>query len=269
MKFQILGSSSAGNAAIIRTPQTKVLIDAGFSAKKLSSLLREVDEKLDSIDAVFFTHEHGDHTAGLKGLSRFAHISFFSNKDTADHLQKRLDRPVKWKIFETGNTFAYKDLEVTPFSVPHDAYDPVGYVFKNLSEEAQSSFKSVAWATDLGHLPSHVQERLKTVEILVIESNYDKETLEANIERPWSVKQRIKSRHGHLSNDAAFDFITSMKGEAAWKQVFLVHLSKDCNSVAKVRNKFQPLLFANNPFSIEIIDPEHNGVPIINYCQMD
>jgi len=269
MKFQILGSSSAGNAAIIRTPQAKALIDAGFSAKKLGSLLQEIDEELDSIDAVFFTHEHGDHTAGLRGLSRFAQVTFFSNKDTAEHLQKKLDRSVKWQIFETGRTFIYRDLEVTSFSIPHDAYDPVGYIFKDLSEAAQSPLKSVAWVTDLGYVSGLVQERIKTVETLVIESNYDEKMLEEDSERPWSVKQRIKSRHGHLSNEAAFNFITSVRGEVAWKQVFLVHLSKDCNSVAKVREKFQPLLFANNPFSIEIIDPEYNNVPLKNYCQMD
>lgn len=268
MEFQILGSSSAGNAAIIRTPQAKVLIDAGFSAKRLKILLQEVGETLDSINAVFFTHEHGDHTAGLRGLSRFPQVIFFSNKDTADCLQKKLDRTVKWQIFENGTTFAYKDLEIMPFSVPHDAYDPVGYVFKDLNESAQSPLKSLGWVTDLGHIPTLVRERVKLVETLVIESNYDEETLDADVNRPWSVKQRIKSRHGHLSNQATFEFILSMREEAAWKQIFLAHLSRDCNSVAKVKKLFQPLLFDNNLFTIDVIDPEYTGVPLPTYSQI-
>lgn len=246
-KFQILGSSSSGNSALLSTPNTNVLIDVGFTGKKIEALLSSVGQNIDDIDGVFLTHEHGDHSAGVKGLSRKTHLQFFANRDTANSLQSKIARPVNWHLFETGTTFQYKDLEITSFSIPHDAYDPVGYIFRH-------GERSLAWVTDLGYIPKLVQEKISQVEILILESNYDEILLDEDTKRPWSIKQRIKGRHGHLSNTAAFDFISTTNAPR-WEQIYLAHLSRDCNNIGKIKTLFAPLLCSNNSFKIDIINP--------------
>lgn len=246
-QFQILGSSSNGNSAFLSTPNTKILIDVGFTGKKIETLLKSINQNIDDIDAVFLTHEHGDHSAGIKGLSRKNHLQFFANRDTANSLQSKISRPINWHLFETGTSFQYKDLEITSFSIPHDAYDPVGYIFRHHE-------RSLAWVTDLGYIPQLVQEKICQVEILILEANYDETLLNEDTKRPWSIKQRIKGRHGHLSNNAAFDFISTTNAPS-WKQIYLAHLSRDCNNVGKIKDLFAPLLCPKNHFKIEIINP--------------
>lgn len=255
LNFQILGSSSAGNASFLSTPETKILIDVGFTGKKIEELLAGIGQNIDDIDAVFLTHEHGDHCSGVKGLARIDELRFFANRDTANAIQAKMTRRVNWHLFETGTSFQYKDLEITTFSIPHDAYDPVGYIFKQQD-------KSLAWVTDLGYIPKLVQEKIRDVEILVLEANYDEELLDEDTKRPWSIKQRIKGRHGHLSNKAAFEFISSINNPA-WKQVILAHLSRDCNNIERIKSLFAPLLSHTHPFSIEIINPNESPIPSI------
>lgn len=253
--FQILGSSSAGNCSFLSTPQTKILIDVGFTGKRIEELLKSIGQDIEEIDAIFLTHEHSDHCTGVKGLARKEELHFFANKDTANAIQSKMTRKVYWHLFETGMTFQYRDLEITTFSIPHDAYDPVGYIFK-------CGERSLAWVTDLGYIPKLVQEKIRDVEILVLEANYDEGLLEEDTKRPWSIKQRIKGRHGHLSNDAAFEFISSVNNPG-WKQVYLAHLSRDCNNVEKLKNLFSPLLHSNSKFEIEIINPNESPINLI------
>src|SRR5262245_6225066 len=122
-RFRILGSGSAGNAALLQTDDTRVLVDAGFSARRLGELLAETGDSLQRIDAILLTHEHGDHAAALTGLARFPHIKVFANRATAQALQRPLKHRVDWHLFETGGTFAFRDLEISSFAVPHDAQD--------------------------------------------------------------------------------------------------------------------------------------------------
>lgn len=264
MRFQILGSSSSGNCALLTTAGCKILIDAGFSARKIKLMLESVGESLDSIDAVFLTHEHGDHTAGIRGLAKRAHISVFANRDTAFAVQQRFkDSKPQWKLFETGSSFAYRDLQVTPFSVPHDAHDPVGFVFESGDGSLFSPRRSVAWLTDLGHLPKLAREKVRNVDLLVLEANYDSELLENDEKRPWSVKQRIRGRHGHLSNSAALELLTEEESPR-WRQVFLAHLSRDCNSLDIVKRTFEPLRQSGKKFSINVVDPNNGTCPAVD-----
>lgn len=233
MRFTILGSSSSGNCSLLVTDHCKVLIDAGYSGKQLCSLLASVGESIEQIDAVFITHEHSDHASGIRGLSKFQHLEFYANRETAKAVQSKLTKRPTWKLFETGATFEFKDLEVTSFSIPHDAYDPVGFVFKNGNGDLLTPHRSLAWATDLGYVSELVRERIRHVDVLVLEANHDADMLTEDTKRPWSVKQRIIGRHGHLSNRAAKELLDSME-EPWWKKVYLAHLSKDCNSVEKV-----------------------------------
>ena len=253
VEFQILGSSSGGNCALLQTGQTKVLVDVGFSAKRIGCLLESVSESLDAIDAVFLTHEHSDHAQGIRGLAKRADLPVFANRDTADAVQAKATKPVNWKVFQTGTEFTFRDLKVRSFALPHDAYDPVGFTF-NWGEEGDlfTPPRSLAWVTDLGYVPEHVKEHIRHVQTLVIEANYDEELLERDERRPWSTKQRIRGRHGHLSNNAAFDLVAELSPKSRLEKVYLAHLSKDCNNAHLVRDKFASL---SRNLSIEVIDP--------------
>lgn len=253
VEFQILGSSSGGNCALLQTGQTKVLVDVGFSAKRIGCLLESVGESLDAIDAVFLTHEHSDHAQGIRGLAKRADLPVFANRDTADAVQARATKPINWKVFQTGTEFTFRDLKVRSFALPHDAYDPVGFTF-NWGEEGDlfTPPRSLAWVTDLGYVPEHVKEHIRHVQTLVIEANYDEELLERDERRPWSTKQRIRGRHGHLSNNAAFDLVAELSPKSRLEKVYLAHLSKDCNNAHLVRDKFASL---SRSLFIEVIDP--------------
>ena len=255
--FKILGSSSNGNAAFLNTGHSKILIDAGFSGKRIRRQLQAIGESLDKLDAVFLTHEHSDHSAGIRGISQKANIPIFANRDTADAIQGKLKKDIYWKIFETGAEFEFRDLKIRSYSLPHDAYDPVGFSFFWGQGEADLFTKpgSLAWVTDLGYIPAHVGQQLLKVESLIIESNFDETLLEKDTKRPWATKQRIKGRHGHLSNTVTFDFLLENIGKSKIKTLYLAHLSKDCNSVDLVLAKSKELIKRYSFLDIHVVDP--------------
>lgn len=259
VEFQILGSSSGGNCALLQTGHSKVLVDVGFSAKRIACLLEAAGESLEAIDAVFLTHEHSDHAQGIRGLAKRADLPVFANRDTAEAVQAKLNKPVNWQIFQTGTGFHFRDLKVRSFALPHDAYDPVGFTF-HWGEEGDlfSPPRSLAWVTDLGYVPEHVREHIRQVHTLVIEANYDEDLLERDERRPWSTKQRIRGRHGHLSNHAAFELIEELSRGSLLEKVYLAHLSKDCNNVTLVRDKFASL---EGTLCIDVVDPESGIAP--------
>lgn len=224
MRVQVLGSSSSGNCSLLSTPDATILVDVGFSGKKILEKLAAINVSIEDVDAVFITHEHSDHATGIRGLSKFEHLEFFANRETADFLGKNLRKPIQWRLFESGSSFEFKNLNVESFAVPHDAYDPVGFLF-----ECRETQKSAAWATDMGYMPQFIQQTLLRPDFLLLEANYDESLLEADTKRPWSIKQRIRSRHGHLSNEAAIAYLSDFLPKSNWKKIFLGHLSKDCN----------------------------------------
>ncbi|MDR2863384.1 MAG: MBL fold metallo-hydrolase [Puniceicoccales bacterium] len=228
-RFHILGSSSSGNCALLVTPGARILIDAGFSARRIKQALLHVGENIEDIDAVFITHEHSDHISGVPGLARLKRPVFFANQETARAVDDTCEaaRP-RWKIFETGTTFHFQGVTISAFSIPHDAADPVGYTFTFGGGDSSSPQETLAWVTDLGYVPQLVREKLKPVDYLVLESNYDP-TMLANSPRPPSLKQRIKGRHGHLSNDLALELLMTLENDRL-RRVFLAHLSRECNT---------------------------------------
>ncbi len=234
MAFGILGSGSSGNSALLVTPEARILVDAGFSARKLAQLLAGFGESLDRIDAVFLTHEHGDHAAGIDGLRKFPALPIFANAATARAVQKGLAHPPNWRLFETGAAFRFRDLEIRSFSVPHDAHDPVGFRFTwGRADDLFEARRSLAWLTDLGHVPPHLHEQVRGCDVVVLEANHCPKLLEADSRRPWSLKQRIAGRHGHLSNAAARELLAAV-ASPSWRRIYLTHLSRDCNSPAAV-----------------------------------
>ena len=264
LRFQILGTSSSGNCALIETQKTRVLLDAGFSGRRLEKLLKEIGKPIESIDAVFLTHEHGDHTAGLRGLSKHRHLQFFANFGTAQVAQRKLTRDLQWKIFETGTTFQFKDLTVQTVLLPHDAMEPVGFKFQTGGDDLFDPPGSLAWITDLGHVPTALAEMVRDVQLLVLEANHDPDLLDCDTKRPYSVKQRITGRHGHLSNRAAWEFLSSVENPE-WQRVLLVHLSKDCNHPERV---LKAMGNGQCQWPVECLDPEKLIFPEIDLAAL-
>jgi phosphoribosyl 1,2-cyclic phosphodiesterase len=171
--------------------------------------------------AILLTHEHSDHTAGISVLHRRHKLALYANSGTIDRFSKEEDgERLQWNVFQTGAPFELGDLRVEPFSVPHDALDPVGFIFSTQSLK-------IGVVTDMGMATTLIRERLRRCQALVVEANHDLHMLK-NSGRPWSLIQRILSRQGHLSNEA----LAEMLGEIGHQQmtdVFLAHLSRDCN----------------------------------------
>ncbi len=219
----MLGSGSAGNSALVATDHCRLLIDGGLSARQLVLRLALCGVTPNELDGVLITHEHGDHVCGLEVLCRKFQIPIYCNALTAEAIRYgSLGAHRNWRIFRTGATFSICDITVETFPVPHDAVEPVGYSF-------HANGSALGYITDLGHATRLAIERLRAVQTLVIETNHDEKLLQDDPHRPWPVKQRIQSRHGHLSNAAAAAVITQLlPGEIA--RVVLGHLSRDCNS---------------------------------------
>lgn len=249
--FEILGSSSAGNCALLTSGQCRVLIDAGFSGKRICTLLEQRNLRLQDIDAVFLTHEHSDHAQGVRGLAKAAHLRFYATLATAKAVQRDLTRQVNWHFFESGQSFNFSDLHIQTLTIPHDAYDPVAYVMRWGGEDLFHPHRSVAWLTDLGYIPNGCARWVSDVDELVIEANHDLEMLQNDTKRPYSLKQRISGRHGHLSNADCLKFLDAVPNPR-WQQVHLAHISRDCNSTDLVRR-----MFTSTPrsYQIHVIDP--------------
>lgn len=255
MRFCILGSGSSGNAALLVTENTRVLVDAGFSARRLGLMLEAAGESLARVDAVFLTHEHGDHAAGIEGLKKFPHLRVYANEATARAVQGGLRHRPDWQIFQTGARFRFRDLEVESFAVPHDAQDPVGFRFTDgVDGDLLAPRRSLAWLTDLGHAPQNVRECIRECEVVVVEANHCPELLKADLRRPWSTKQRIAGRHGHLSNVAACALLSEV-ASPRWRRIYLTHLSRDCNSRAAVELAFAGVRSALHACEFAVVEP--------------
>lgn len=221
----ILGSGSAGNCALVETPQTRLLVDGGLSAKQIALRLAQCGVNPLEIDGILLTHEHGDHAGALDVWCKQFATPIYCNRLTAEVLQSESSAKSRrdWKLFVTGSEFTIKDITVETFPVPHDAVEPVGFVLHHGNE-------TLGVLTDLGVATKLVQERVRAAQTLLIETNHDEKLLQNDTKRPWSVKQRIMSRHGHLSNAAAAEVLAELLAAGRLRRAVLGHLSRDCNS---------------------------------------
>jgi phosphoribosyl 1,2-cyclic phosphodiesterase len=255
MRFCILGSGSSGNAALLVTENSRVLVDAGFSARRLGTMLEAVGESLARIDAVFLTHEHGDHAAGIEGLKKFPQLRIFANNATARAVQDGLEHRPDWQIFQTGARFTFRDLMVESFAVPHDAQEPVGFRFTSGHDgDLFTPRRSIAWLTDLGHAPQNIHECIRECEVVVVEANHCPELLKNDVRRPWSLKQRISGRHGHLSNLATCELLAAV-ASPRWRRIYLTHMSRECNSRAAVELAFADIRTTLSPCEFSVVEP--------------
>ena len=222
----MLGSGSGGNSALVATDHCRVLVDGGLSARQIVFRLEQCGVTPEQLDGVLLSHEHGDHVCGLEVLCRKFDIPIYCNALTAEAIRCdcSLDRHRNWRIFRTGAEFSICDTTIQIFPVPHDAVDPVGFAF-------HAGSGSLGFITDLGYAPRVIIERLRDVRTIVIETNHDEKLLQNDSHRPWPVKQRIQSRHGHLSNTAAASVIEQLL-PGKIERVVLGHLSRDCNTPA-------------------------------------
>ncbi|MCI5052983.1 MAG: MBL fold metallo-hydrolase [Simkaniaceae bacterium] len=218
--FCPLASGSKGNAIYIGSDETKLLIDAGISVKALKERLNSIGVAIEDLDAVLISHEHSDHIRALPVLCRKYSIPILANSDTARALLEHLTVRPKFKIFTTGESFHFGDIEVHPFSIQHDTLDPVAFTFK-MGE------MKIGVCTDLGFVTTLVRSHLKECDYLMIESNHEPDLVHAS-SRPPVYKQRVLSRQGHLSNAACAELIADVY-HPGLKQVYLAHLSEECN----------------------------------------
>jgi phosphoribosyl 1,2-cyclic phosphodiesterase len=246
LRFTILGSGSSGNCAYLETDQTRILVDAGFSAKQIELRLASIGRSVADVQAIFLTHEHSDHVCGLPVLAKRHAIPVYCNRLTAEYLAPQMPAFTNWRLFESGATVEVGDLKINSFSVPHDAYDPVGFMFYH-------ALGNIGFLTDLGYATKLVIERVRDARALVLEANHDLRLLQEDTKRPWSVKQRILSRHGHLSNDAAAEVAAEVVTDVL-EDLYLGHLSLDCNSPLHARTTVGQKLAAAGRPSVRLHD---------------
>ena len=221
MKFCSLSSGSSGNCQYIEYKDTKIIIDAGLSGKKIEENLEKIGVKASDIDAVFVTHEHIDHIKSVGVLSRRHNLKVFSNMMTLDGMLptvKKLD-PKNTFIFENRKSFTFKDLEIMPISTFHDCASGCGFVIKGN--------KKISLLTDTGWVNQDAMEKMDGSELFYLESNHDVDML-VHGSYPYPTKQRILSTKGHLSNENAAE-VLSMILKKKQEQVLLGHLSTDNN----------------------------------------
>jgi phosphoribosyl 1,2-cyclic phosphodiesterase len=223
----MLASGSRGNCAVVASAQTKILVDAGISARETFKRIRSLGEDPRLLSAILITHEHSDHVYGLATLAKRLKVPVFMTGATQQVWARAVrnekgERPKleKFERFESGCSFQVGDIAVQPFTIPHDAADPVGFTFR-------AEGVKIGLATDLGYIPVSVRDHLRGCDVLIMESNHDLEMLRGG-PYPWSVKQRVMSRVGHLSNEALADFFSSDYDNSA-TFVVLAHLSEQNN----------------------------------------
>ena len=219
--FCPLASGSKGNAIFFGTEQTRILIDMGISLGALVKKLAEIGIAIETIQAVLITHEHTDHIKGLSLLTQKWNVPVLANAETAKGIVQALNIRPRFKLFTTGEPFSFGDLEVLPFSIPHDTLDPVGFVIKAMG-------RKIGFCTDLGHVTSHVRKMLEKCDYLYLEANHQISMVHA-CPRPQIYKQRVLSKQGHLSNQECAQLLAALAHKDL-KHVHLAHLSSECNS---------------------------------------
>jgi phosphoribosyl 1,2-cyclic phosphodiesterase len=221
VQLTILGSGSEGNGAYLETDEVRLLIDAGLSGRQIRQRMAPLARAPETLHGILITHEHSDHIAGLTGLAARMDVPIYCNRSTKEAIEAQLHIQINARIFTTGGSFEIGDVTVETFSIPHDACDPVGFMVRTPSG-------NIGFLTDLGHATKLVVERVRAANVLLLEANHDVQMLQNDPRRPWSLKQRILSRHGHLSNDAAADVAEQILAPGL-RRLYLGHLSRDCN----------------------------------------
>ena len=241
LNFCSLYSGSSGNSLFVETSNTKVLIDAGVSSKKIEKALNDIHIEPSSLDGILVTHEHTDHVQGLGTLSKKFDLPVFVNQETLDAMPKQRDKIASKNIktFKISDKFSIGDLEIKPFSIPHDAMNPCGF---NIWKEN----KKISIATDIGHMTNNILKDLEESLFIMLEANYDPEVLRCS-SYPFTLKSRIAGPIGHLSNEMAGKTICHLL-KSGLKSAMLGHLSKESNFPELAYQTVMDELISNNSF---------------------
>ena len=232
MKVSVLSSGSDGNATLIYDGQTYVLVDIGISPRRISKLIQPFGISLDDIGALFITHSHSDHFAGLESFAKKHSIPIFASEETASSIDLSIGRNLEkqgisldWNFLENGSNFIYSQMSITCFEVPHDANGTLAFTFENADSK-------LGIATDLGIVTNPVKYHLRDCSALILEMNHDAAMLRDS-DRPPMLKSRISSKLGHLSNDQAVELLEECD-MGRLRLLFPAHLSSECNDLSCV-----------------------------------
>ena len=237
--FCSLYSGSSGNSLFIETQNTKLLVDAGVSSKKIEKALNDINVDPNSLDGILITHEHTDHVQGLGTLSKKFDLPVFVNQETLDAMPKQRDKIAdkNIKTFKVTDKFEIGDLEIKPFSIPHDAANPCGF---NIWKDN----KKISIATDIGHMTNPILKNLEESLFIMLEANYDPEVLRCS-SYPFTLKSRIAGPTGHLPNEMAGKTISHLL-KSGLKNAMLGHLSKESNFPELAYQTVMDELISNN-----------------------
>jgi phosphoribosyl 1,2-cyclic phosphodiesterase len=222
INFCSLYSGSTGNCLYINSNGTSILVDAGVSLKKIEQALTSINDNITNIKAILVTHEHSDHILSIATISNKYNIPVYANSETWTAMpntsMKILDS--NKKTFNISKSFFIDNIEICPFSTPHDAANPCGF---NITSNGQK----ISIATDLGHITTDIYNNLENSSFVLLESNYDPEILKCS-SYPYILKRRIASDNGHLTNEEAGKTICKLM-QTGLKTAMLGHLSKENN----------------------------------------
>jgi len=216
-----LASGSKGNCIYFGTKKTKILIDAGLSGKATKEKLQQIGVNLEEIQAILVSHEHTDHISGLKTLALKYGIPVLANSETAKGIYQTFHDCPQFKIFTTGESFIFGDVQIHPFSIQHDTPDPVAFTLK-------TDGLKIGICTDLGFATTLVRNHLKECDYLFVEANHQPSMVFAS-SRPLIYKQRVLGRNGHLSNESCAELLAEVL-HPKLRHIHLAHLSQECNS---------------------------------------
>ena len=233
MRFASLGSGSRGNAWVIESGRSRVLLDCGFSLSATMQRLARFGLDAANLDAILVTHEHTDHAGGVFRLARRYGLTVCLSHGTLSALGDAAAAGCRLQLLHAGEPFALGDLQVEPFTIPHDAREPLQFVFGNGAVR-------LGFLTDAGHVSAHVEQVLRGCEGLVLESNHDPELLRTG-RYHHALKARVAGRHGHLSNDEAAALLSRLAGPHL-RQVVAAHLSEENNRPELARAAFAGVL---------------------------
>jgi phosphoribosyl 1,2-cyclic phosphodiesterase len=224
LRFCSLASGSSGNCHFLASNTFGMLIDAGLTGKKIVQSLEAIGEEAKHIRGILVTHEHSDHIKGVGILSRRFNLPIYANINTWKGMKGKIGAidEENMRYFKTGKEFCIEDIRIKPYSISHDALDPVAFSFSH--DQAKVSI-----ATDLGYVNEETKQEIKDSDLLMLEANHDVEMLKMG-RYPWYLKKRVMGAQGHLSNDMAGQVIAEiLENDSPLTNVLLGHLSKENN----------------------------------------
>lgn len=260
MKVTVLASGSKGNSTYIETSKTKILIDAGISFIQLKNRLLERGITLDTISAIFVSHEHSDHVRELASILKKTSAVLYIDKISYDVINNKTNNsllPFKTIFIKNDCKYNFEDVFVVPIPLSHDSKVCHGFLIKEDSDQFNQTFASI---TDTGLIQEKYFQLLSSINTIMIESNHDVDML-VNSKRTWMLIQRILSKKGHLSNEECVQYLSKIVSKDT-KNIILAHLSDECNDVNLALNEVYKTFGEKPSFNLFVAD-QYEPLPTI------